>query len=304
MANGYTGVFPALVAAFSEAQGALKAPNALLECVFRDFGPQQAQQFDSVKLNYPASGYTVTNATNATVAISDVTATPKTIILDQHPAVRFKLPDYDTMRSYGVSQLRAMFVDEAIEKVSAYANKQLASLITAGNFPANSPGAVNDSISVAEAATMWQTLASAKAPVRDTANLFLFMHPVVYGKLLGDSTWTGGNTVSNVYADAARRQADLVSVYGAQPRYDLDMPLDTGVYTSLMFHRRAMAIASRALEIPTAGGIAGLSVNYNGLPLRVTIDWDQSALAYVMSVDALFGVGVFRADHACRHTTT
>jgi hypothetical protein len=304
MSNSYTGIFPALVAAFSDAQGALKAPNALLDSIYTDFGPQQASLYDSVKLNFPASSYSVTNVTNDTVSVSDVTATPKTVTLDKHPAVAFKLPDYDTMRGYGVPQLRAMFVDEAIEKITAYANGIVAALITSGNFSQKVDGGSADTITVGEAASMWQTLASAKVPVRDSANMFFIMHPVIYGALLGTSTWTGGNNIAPNYADAARRNADLISIYGAQPKYDLDMPLATGVYTSLMFHRRALALAARALESPTAGGVASLQVTYKGLPMRVTIDWNQLYLSYVMTVDALFGASVFRADHACRHTST
>lgn len=304
MANSYTGIFPALVAAFNEAQSVLNAPNNLLETVYTDFGPQQAQLFDSVKLNFPASAYSATNVAGGSVSVSDVTATPKTVTLDKHPAVAFQLPDFDTMRGYGPQQLRAMFVDEAIEKVTSYANGQIAALITAGNFAQVVAGGSADTITVAEAASMWQTLATAKVPVRDAANMFLMTHPVVYGKMLGDSTWTGGNNVAPNYADQARRNADLISVFGAQPKYDLDMPVATGVYTSLMYHRRAIAMAARAMESPQAGGVASLQVSYKGLPLRVTIDWNQLLLSYVMTVDALFGVSVFRAEHAVRHTST
>jgi hypothetical protein len=305
MPNSYTGIFPALVAAFSDAQSALHAPNALLETTLQDFNPgQTADLYDTIKLNFPASAYSASDVAAGSVSVSDVTATPRSLQLNLHPAVAFKLPDYDTMRGYGIQQLRNMFVDEAIEKVLAYLNGQVAALITAGNFSQVVAGGSQDIITTAEASSLRQTLVSAKVPVKDTANLFLALHPVVYGKMLADTTWVGGNNISSRVAEKARLDGELQRVLGATPLEDLDMPVATGVYTSLFYHRRAIATAARALPVPQAGGVAGMIVTFKGIPLRVTIDWNQLLLSYVMTVDALFGCTVFRADHAVRHTST
>lgn len=304
MANAYSGFFPTLVAALDDAQKALDAPNRLMQSCYQDFSTQTASLYDTINLNLPASTGAPSNVGAGSLTYTDVVATPKSVQLNQHPAYGFALPDYDAIRTMNPMQVRALFADEAIKKMGVFCNQYIAALLTAGNFPQVVAGASADTITPAEASAMWRTLAEANVSVRDAANLFFLTHPVVYANILPDTTWTGGNTVSQNVAEDARLNARLRTVFGAAPDFDLDMPVATGVYTSIMFHRNALAMAARALPSPDAGGVASMQYIYKGLPIRITIDWNQQKLAYTITFDALFGASVFRANHLCRHTST
>lgn len=305
MANSYTGIFPTIVAALDDAQKALQHPNKLIESVYTDFSATTAGLFDTINLNIPASTGSVTNVGAGSLTFTDVTATPSALQLNQHPAYGFALPDYDTMRSMNPMQVRMLFVDEAVKKIENFINAYLAGLITAGNVANVVAGASNDTITFTEATSMWKTLAGLACPVSDLGNVFLLCNPAVFGSLLADTNWTANSQVGYQLAGEIRRTAMLGQALGVLADYDLDMPVATGVYTSLMFHRNAFALGARALEAPTAGGVAAMQYIYKGIPIRITIDWNQTKLAYTITFDALFGAIPFRcATHACRHTST
>lgn len=58
--------------------------------------------------------------------------------------------------------------------------------------------------------------------------------------------------------------------------------------TGLAFHQSAFAFASAPLDVPP--GAVGQTVSYNGLSLRVVMQYDISRKATTVSVDTLFGV--------------
>jgi hypothetical protein len=304
MANTYNGLFMTIAAAFDEASKALDAPNALLGAVYQDFKPVVAAPYDTINLNYAASARTPQNVGNGSMTFGNAVVTSVPLQLNKHYADGFPLPSYEMVRQADPTGLRALFVDEAIKRLGVQMNQDLAALITAGNFPQVQAAAGDDTITPTEATGAWKKLADAKVPMRDFGNLWLLSNTAVYANLIASTAWTQESLVGASIAERVRTTAVLGRQWGALADYDLDMPSAAGVQTALFFHKNAMAIGSRPLEMPQAGGVEGTIVYYRGIPIRILIDFNQTMLATTVSVDVLYGVAVYKANHACRITTT
>ena len=63
------------------------------------------------------------------------------------------------------------------------------------------------------------------------------------------------------------------------------------------FHRDALALATRPLQVPTGAKMAAVR-NYKGMSLRVVYDYDMDTKQDVVSVDMLFGVKVIDPNRA------
>ena len=73
----------------------------------------------------------------------------------------------------------------------------------------------------------------------------------------------------------------------------------TAVYTAnLAFQKNAFAFVTRPLE--PAIGVESYLVEYEGLPLRVTIGYDMNTKQQTMSVDILYGFVTLYPELACR----
>lgn len=70
-------------------------------------------------------------------------------------------------------------------------------------------------------------------------------------------------------------------------------------YLGISFHRTAFVFVTRPLVAPM-GGVRSEVVNYNGLSIRVTYDYDQTYKKNLMSFDLLCGVKTIDATRACR----
>lgn len=304
MANSYTGFLLTLASAVDDASKALVGPNNLIKTVKRDVRPIPAAPYSTVNVSYPASSLTVSNLTSGALTLSDVTATPVAVALDKHPSTGFALPDYDTIRMMDASMAREMFVDEAIKKMLDTINGYLAALITAGNFSQVVSGATGDTVTYAEFLSAWDTLVAAKTPVKDEGNMFFMMHNTVYKNTFAQADFIQASYVGDQLAGPARRTGNLGMLMGIIPDYDLDMPVATGVYTSLVYHRNAMCLVARPPESENALGVEQIVAFYDGIPIRITIGYSQLSFQKQLTFDTFCGVKVIRATFGCRHTTT
>jgi hypothetical protein len=274
-----------------------------VDAVYKDVRPVVANAFDSITVSIPASGYTVTNVLSGCTTLADVATTPKTITLNQHPALRFQVPDFDAARSD--AQFRAMFLDEAIQKMVNYIDSAIGALIVAANFDAYAViTGGNDTITDANAATAFGNLAGNDVPVRDFDNMSLLVHPVVYTNLLQQATWTQNTTLANG-AEDVRRTAIIGQQFGGYVDFDRNLPIPAaGTYNAIYMHRNAIGLVVRALPIPQNTAVQATVVYYRGLPLRITVGWDQTCLSEVATVDTLFGVGVLRKEYGSLITSS
>lgn len=299
MSSSYTGVFAVLPAAADEAEKAKVANNFLIDAVYQDFKPSVATEWDTIKVNVAASTYSVTNVTNSALSLSDVTATPVSIQLAFHPAIYFKIPDFDQARSS--VELRELFLDEAIKKISNYIDAQLGAIAIAANFTVNDAvsGGTAATIADVDMSTAWEEMASNDVPVRDEGNFSLALHPAVYANQLQQASWVQQSYVGDISSNI-RRTAIIGRQWGALADYDRFMNVTTSKYTSLLFHRYAIGLVARALPMTKGlGGVESTTVFYKGLPLRITVDYNQALLGPTVTVDALFGCAVTRPDYGC-----
>jgi hypothetical protein len=91
----------------------------------------------------------------------------------------------------------------------------------------------------------------------------------------------------------------------------LDRPLAVGVadnqsafpgpYGSfnLAFHRDAMALVTRPLALPRAGGVQAAVANYNDVAMRVTMQYDITTQGTIVTLDLLAGVALLDVNLGC-----
>jgi hypothetical protein len=305
MPNSYSGLFQTLAAAFKEASAAKEGKNVLMTMVRRDVEPNIAQPFSVINTNIYASTGTPTAITpgTTTLTLSDLTIAPGAVTLNQFPAYGVLLPSGDQSRTFSESFIAGVR-DECIKKIGDSINGYLAALIAAGNFTthgSNSSGA--DTVSDAAMGTVWQKLAAADVPVGDMGNFFLITHPVVYANLLQTASWTQSAYIGDPKAGEIRATARLGLQWGAIADFDPDVPGNgtggtaAGTYASLLFHRNAIAMVSRALAPPLDTGVPTTYVDYKGVPIRVTVAWNNLKRADELVMDAMYGAAVVREDN-------
>lgn len=300
MPNSYGGLFQTLASSFREGSAAKEGRNVLLTMVRRDVSPEIAQPFGTVNTNVFASTGTATSQApvSANYTASDLTVNPGAVVLNQFPTYGVLLPSGDLSRTFSESFVRGVR-DECLKVMGNYINGYLAGLITAGNFPthgSNASGA--DTVSDAAMGAAWQKLATADVPVGDLGNFFLATHPVVYANLLQTAAWTQTSYLGDAKTSEVRATARLGLQWGALVDFDADMPIPaTGTYASLLFHRNAIAMVSRALAPPMDTGVPCSYVDYKGIPIRVMFQWNNNKRADEIVFDAMFGAAVVREDH-------
>lgn len=299
MANSYTGLFQTLAAAFNEASLAKSARNALLEYCTTDFAPEIAAPYSVINTNIANSTGAVTNlASGASQTLADVNLDPGAVTLNRHPTYGFALPSVDLAK--GPSQsLVAKLRDEAIKKIGNDCNAALAALVTPTAFDVHTKvtSATADTVDDAAMQDAWTTLANADVPVGDVGNLFLVLNPAVYATLVNTAKWSQAAYVGNELAGRVRSTAFLGRQWGAVCDWDPDLALAGGKYPGLLFHRYAIALAARALAPPMNPNIPCTYVSYKGIPIRVTIDFNNKTMSDEIVFDALMGAAVVRPDH-------
>jgi hypothetical protein len=299
MGNAYTGLFQTLSAAFNEASLAKEGRNAMLMYCTRDFSPEIAAPFSVVNTNICASTGSASHiASGSSLTLSDVTMNAGAVTLDKHPAYGFNLPSFDTARGPSASVVEKLR-DEAIKKMGDYANGIVAALVngTAFNSYATVTSASDDAWDDASIKSAWTTLANADVPVGDLGNVFFVTKPTAYAALLDTGKWSQSAYIGSDLAQRVRATAALGTQWGAFCDWDPDLPTVSGKQNGLFFHRNAIALVSRALAPPANPSIPTTYVSYKGIPIRVTIDFNNKTLADEIVFDALFGVAAIRPDH-------
>jgi hypothetical protein len=307
VANSYAGLMQSLCASFNRASLAKEGRNVLSTMVVRDFEPTVASPFSTINTNIMASTGTPTNlASGDALTLSTLTINPGAVVLNQHPTYGFALPTFDYSRTPPgglIDKLR----DEAIKKIGNEINGYLASLITVGNFTShNVTSAGANTITDAKMGEAWAKLANDDVPVGDLGNLFLATHPTVYSNLVQTAAWAQSAYVGDVKAGEIRSTARLGLQWGAIADFDPDMPTEVtaDTFTSLLFHRNAIALVSRALAPPIDTSVPTTYVMYKGIPIMVTITWNNLTQSNEVVFSALYGASVVREDHGCTLEST
>jgi len=65
------------------------------------------------------------------------------------------------------------------------------------------------------------------------------------------------------------------------------------------FHRDALALVTRPLALPRAGGVQSAVANYNDVAMRVTMQYDITTQGTIVTLDLLAGVALLDANLGC-----
>ncbi len=109
---------------------------------------------------------------------------------------------------------------------------------------------------------------------------------------------------------ANRRTYTVIEITGAT--LYLDRPLEVAVADgdrafpgpqgnmNIAFHREALALITRPLALPRAGtGVQAAVASYNGISMRITMQYNQSAGGTQVNCDMLAGLAVLDTNLAC-----
>ena len=181
-----------------------------------------------------------------------------------------------------------------------------------GIAPVDSPSTTAHNLPIATLAKMWQALTEAKCPTDDTANMHLLVRPSTFTNIITDSEWTAQTAVGEGIAAGVRQSARVNTTFGVNVDWDLDIPMEVGTstnagkqrYHNILFHKRAIAVAYRPLELPPPSvGVQASMAYYRGSPVRFMVSYDPKQFTYSLTFDTLFGAMVYRPEFAVRSRT-
>ena len=103
---------------------------------------------------------------------------------------------------------------------------------------------------------------------------------------------------------------DATAASNAAANVEIDMPLHIQIteamsayivtkYHSLAFHRNAIAMVTRPLELPMGNKNAAI-MQHNGLGVRVVYDYDINTKTDYVSIDILYGLKLLYPELACK----
>lgn len=321
-----------IIAAFTQAEAALVGPNLFLDLAYTDIDMgDTGYQGKKVTINFPTSDFKIREVNIGDEVTYD---SPETITRDlelkYHPTMAFPIYDLEKAFAARPAQLREMFVDEAIKSFGSYMNRKVANVfrpaatgvegfqVLKAATPATPP---STALPVSEFARGWSKLVQNKCPVRDFGNMNLVVHPETYEHFLTDDNWALASAVGYEIAGSIRRSALIGQVFGVICDYDLDTPVvyhaagevpagDTGnsivdatvatgkkKYRSFLFHKRAIAMAYRPLEIPgPESGVRASMAVYKGVPFRFMLTYNRQKFRWEISFDTLYGYMVYRPE--------
>lgn len=171
---------------------------------------------------------------------------------------------------------------------------------------------------VSTVASAWRKLTNALCPTTDVENMFALVPTIAYEQMIKSQEWYQ-SAVGEQISASIRRTGIINRVYNFLADWELDIPVELGNgadnstagtnggtanesrYHSFVFHRRAMAVAYRPLEIPPPSvGAQSSMAYYRGIPIRFILTYDRDLFTYKLSFDTLFGAMVYRPEFGVR----
>lgn len=270
--------------------------------VHRGFEAAVAQVGDVVHTRKPVKltaktwgGQTGTDA-NETIEVENPNAKSLSISLDTLVYTAFIVEDRDASTS--IKDLRDEFMVPAVQPLAQKVDDDIMTEFTSASstdvnglaISAVSHGTVglNATFDADEIITARKQLAINQCPV--DGNLSLVLCPTHEAALLGSSLFQEAQKAGST---AALRDANLGRAFGFNVYMSQNVPaaVDTdATYQSLAFHRNAIALVSRPLQVNNGEGVRGAVASLNGVSIRVETAYDIDRKGYVTSYDVLYGV--------------
>lgn len=289
MANTF--ITPSVVA--RNALATLYNSTVFLPLVWRDFDPefQGAKVGDAVTIRKPA----VFTAGEFSTSINVQTATESstTVTLDKYPDVSFEVTARE--KTLSLEDFSNRLIQPAAEALSQYVDRDIAENLIDAAEGGGGGGTATWTSSTPSTVFTGETGAVAKlgrAKLPDTGRSAVFSSEAA-GVALGQSLFVEADKSGST---DALRNASIGRLFGFDTYQSQQIGYgagDAGQADGVAFHRQAVSVVTRALEMPGGGASAAVE-SYKGLTLRVVTQYDINTKADITSLDLLYGIDALR----------
>jgi len=294
MAN--TLLTPAVIA--NAALATLYETTVAAQLVHRDYSPEfVAKVGDTITIRKPAV-FTASEFDEGTgIQVQDATEAGIPVVLNHHKDVSFAVTSKDL--ALKIEDFREQLLDPAMEAISqaidrdilAFRNDITQEVGASGTWTWDMPESLVDA---------GVLLDIAKVPASERR---VIVGPRTRGKWLqndlvkkaNESGSTAGLREGSIGAQLWGFDAYMSQNIG-QPASS-PAPGDPTTEVNVAFHRTAVALVTRQLELPLGAANAYIA-NYKGFGIRVVIGYDQSKKKDIVSLDVLYGVKTLDPNRA------
>ena len=297
MANSIDAYFPEVWA--QETLDALEENFVIAACVHRDFEDDVAKYGDVVNTRKPTVPTARAKSAGGSYTIDDAEASNVSVTLDKHYYVRYLFEDAEQAKS--VRDLRVEYINPAAIALARQIESDLVGLWASLSTNVVSCGT---SIEVADVASAWRKLVTAKAPM--DGRWSAIVHPEAAEDLLNADSKLFMDAGKTGDAGRAMREAELGRKLGFTFLVSQNVPkVTSGVSPSpeirnCFFHPNAFALVTRPLPAPpTNVGAASAVVSKGGVGLRVVIGYDLDRGGLSVVIECLYGVAELYDELAC-----
>jgi hypothetical protein len=280
-----------------EALMVLQNTHVMANLVHRNFENVVAEQGDVVHTRQPNLFSVSTLANNAAIVPGVPDADDVLITLDQHDYVAFRISYRDLATS--ISTLVSDFVDPAVIPMAQKIDDALSGEL--GN-PANvttSVAAATGGLTLANLAEVRGTLRGQQVPM--DGSVYLVSGVTHEQELLSIDSFVQANTSG--LNPPPQRTGFIRELFGMQVFSDQGVPDDGTTAAnpqSLAFHRNAMALVTRPLELPRTNVARAAIAQKDGVGIRVIMSYEHIQLGWLFSYDILYGFKILNAGLATR----
>lgn len=270
--------------------------TVLANLVWRDFDPDfTGKQGDTITIRKPATFTAEEFNRSAGVTLQDADEDSTTVALNKIANVSFAVTDEEM--TLEIDDFQNRLLNPALEAITQKIDGELAeALIDA----AESVGGGGTSTLVSKASDCIidarGKLSRNKLPTTDRHAV---LSPEAVGKALSDELFVQADQSGST---DALREASVGRVFGIDTYESQVLGLgsgDKGVADGVAFHRSAVTLAVRPLEVPRGLPSNQVAVeSYKGLSLRTTYDYNHSKKQDEVSVDVLYGIATTRKEGA------
>jgi hypothetical protein len=247
---------------------------------------------DTINVPKPLSFTAAVKSGNTAVTVSAPTASTVAVVLNKHVYVSIAPEDI----------VRALVSPERLKRITNDALAALAQKIDvdgvteAANFTGTTKGTQGTASTVAVILASRKVLLDAKMPVNEGANFV--MGTQTDSDLQQISLFQQANTSGTTsVVEAAKMGRKFGFEFIVDQNIDRTAAVSTAGDKNLAFHRDALTLATAPLMLPGGNlGVQAVSVEKNGIGIRLTQAWDHSNLAVQATYDVLYGWKAVRPE--------
>lgn len=271
------------------------------QLVHRDFEDDFASGTGaSVTIRKPAV-FTATDFDRAAgVTVQDASEGSVNLTLDHLADVSFVVTAEEL--TMNITDFDAQFLSPATEAIAQKVDKDIIAALNSGvtarvgNVAVNAAGEdyngyngaypAQDSRVLVQAAA---TLDNAKVPFTDRR---VIASPTIRAAWAAERAWRSADRSGST---EGLREASI----GRASGFDVFMSQNETANQAIAFHRTALALVNRPLDVPRGAANAAVE-NYGGLSVRVVYGYDMEKKQDTVSIDCLYGVKVLDATRAVK----